>query len=259
MSAAALRPLSVGEILDVAFGLYRRHFATLGVIVMLCSGVPLLVNLYLQAAGGMLQQPLLGVLYVVLLVVLNSIGTAATTFVVSESYLGREVGPHDALRRAMPFVGRLIVTSLLFTLVAGLGLLLLIVPGIILFCGLVISTQAIVLEGAPGATAALGRSWSLTRGARGRIFGLMLVVAALIYIPMMALGFVAAIFAPSMVEAGAGGTTTNVVLAAVAGLVSMLVMPFFYCALTVAYYDLRVRKEAFDLEVLASTLQPQAA
>ena len=28
-----------------------------------------------------------------------------------------------------------------------------------------------------------------------------------------------------------------------------------YCVLTVAYYDLRVRKEGFDLEVLASTLQ----
>jgi hypothetical protein len=32
--------------------------------------------------------------------------------------------------------------------------------------------------------------------------------------------------------------------------------PLVNCALTVTYYDQRVRKEGFDLEVLATTLQP---
>ena len=40
------------------------------------------------------------------------------------------------------------------------------------------------------------------------------------------------------------------------GLIQLLIYPLFYCVLTVAYYDLRVRKEGFDLEVLASTLMP---
>jgi len=40
----------------------------------------------------------------------------------------------------------------------------------------------------------------------------------------------------------------------VAALLSSLIWPLFYCVLTVAYYDLRVRKEAFDLEVLAAGL-----
>jgi hypothetical protein len=43
---------------------------------------------------------------------------------------------------------------------------------------------------------------------------------------------------------------------AVVGVLQMLLYPLLYCVLTVAYYDLRVRKEGFDLEVLASTLQP---
>jgi hypothetical protein len=38
--------------------------------------------------------------------------------------------------------------------------------------------------------------------------------------------------------------------------VQMFVYPMLYCVLTIAYYDLRVRKEGFDLEVLASSLQP---
>ena len=43
---------------------------------------------------------------------------------------------------------------------------------------------------------------------------------------------------------------------AVGGLVQMFIYPVLYCVLTVTYYDLRVRKEGFDLELLASSLQP---
>ena len=53
-----------------------------------------------------------------------------------------------------------------------------------------------------------------------------------------------------------GGQTHDVVTLAVVGVLQMLLYPLLYCVLTVAYYDLRVRKEGFDLEVLASTLQP---
>jgi hypothetical protein len=256
MSSAALRPLSVGEILDVAFGLYRRHFATLAVIVMICSGAPLLLNLFIQASGGYFANGFLSVAYLVLAVVLSSIGTAATVFVVSESYLGRVIGPSDALRRAQPFVGRLIVYSILFALAVGLGFLLLVVPGVILVCGLILTTPVLVLEATPDATAAMGRSWALSKGARLRMFAICLVVAVLVYVPMTALGVAAAIVLP---KAGAGLSATSgaawLVVLALTSLVQMFVMPFFYCAITVAYYDLRVRKEAFDLEVLATTLQ----
>ena len=53
-----------------------------------------------------------------------------------------------------------------------------------------------------------------------------------------------------------GATATFVALTTVVGIVSSLVWPMLYCVLTVAYYDLRVRKEAFDLEVLAAGLAP---
>ena len=49
-------------------------------------------------------------------------------------------------------------------------------------------------------------------------------------------------------------TSTFLVITALQSLLQVLITPLFYCLLTVAYYDLRVRKEAFDLEVLASSL-----
>ena len=53
MAPPALRPLSVSEILDVSFQLYRRHFAALAMVALICSGVPVVLSLFIQASGGM--------------------------------------------------------------------------------------------------------------------------------------------------------------------------------------------------------------
>jgi hypothetical protein len=76
----------------------------------------------------------------------------------------------------------------------------------------------------------------------------------LLYVPIIALGTIATVVLPS--GGAAGGLTPGLMTLAVVGVLQMLLYPLLYCVLTVAYYDLRVRKEGFDLEVLASTLQP---
>jgi len=45
-----------------------------------------------------------------------------------------------------------------------------------------------------------------------------------------------------------------VVLAVIAACVSLLIYPVISCVFTVFYYDLRVRKEGFDLEMLSRQL-----
>jgi hypothetical protein len=246
MISPTLRPLSVGEILDVSFTLYRRHFATLGTVALLCSGLPVLLSLYIEASGGVLQNLSLTLVYYVIFTVLSSIATAATVFVVSESYLGRPLTAAGALRRAAPMLGRLIVCSLLFAIVVGFGFILFLVPGLVLLCGLLMAFPSLVLETGNSPTGALSRSWSLTRGSRWRMLGLLTTMVILLYVPIVALGTIATVVFPS------NGT----LMLAVVGVMQMLLYPLLYCVLTVAYYDLRVRKEGFDLEVLASTLQP---
>ena len=146
MVPTSLRPLSVGEILDVSFTLYRRHFATLGTIAVLCSGLPVLLGLYIEASGGVLYNLPLALLYYVAFTMLSSIATAATVFVVSESYLGRPLAARDALRRATPLLARLIICSLLFAIIVGIGFVFLLFPGIVLFCGLLLAFPSLVLE-----------------------------------------------------------------------------------------------------------------
>ena len=253
MVATTLRPLSVGEILDVSFTLYRRHFATLGTIAVVCSGVPVLFSLYIEAAGGVLQNLSLTLVYYVAFTVLSSIATAATVFVVSASYLGQPLSAASALRRATPLIGRLIACSLLLAIVVGFGFLFFLIPGVVLVCGLILAFPALVLEPGSSPMGALSRSWSLTRGSRWRMLALLVTLAVLLYVPILAVGAIATLLLPSD---GAGSMSPGVMTLAALGVLQMLLYPLLYCVLTVAYYDLRVRKEGFDLEVLASTLQP---
>jgi hypothetical protein len=256
MMPPALRPLSLGEILDLSFTLYRRHFGPLAVVVLVCSAAPFVLGLYLVAAGGMLSNLPLLLCYILLFVVLSSVATAATVYIVSESYLGTGLSAAEALARAAPLLGQVVLCSVLFGLAVGLGFLLLIVPGVVLLCGLVLSTPALVLEPGSTATDALRRSWVLTRGSKWRIFALLATVTVLVYLPSTAVEGIVTLFLPAPAGSGQPAAASWLLRPLLSGLVQMFVYPLFNCVLTVAYYDLRVRKEGFDLEVLASTLQP---
>jgi hypothetical protein len=51
------------------------------------------------------------------------------------------------------------------------------------------------------------------------------------------------------------GETAGVILQSIlVGILGILLYPFLYVMLTVMYYDLRVRKESLDLELLATAL-----
>ena len=123
----------------------------------------------------------------------GALGVAASTFVVSDAYLGRETSAVVALHRALALLGRLVVISILSSLLVGLGFMLLIVPGVILLSGLVLSTVVAVLESKPSATAAMGRSWELTMGFRWKVLLTLLVAFLLLLVPSIALGGVEAL------------------------------------------------------------------
>ncbi len=253
MALPALRPLSMGEILDVSFQLYRRHFAALAMVALVCSGLPVLLSLFIEASGGMLQHVWLTLAYYGIFVVLSAIATAATVFIVSESYLGRPLSAAEALSRAAPLLWRVITCSVLTGLLVMVGFLLFVIPGIVLVCGVILAFPVLVLEPGTTASGALSRSWALTRGSRWRIFGMLVTLFLLLYIPIVALTALAALVLP---DAAPGAAMTGGVVGLVlAGVLQLFLYPLFYCVLTVSYYDLRVRKEGFDLEVLAQTLQ----
>jgi hypothetical protein len=247
MPAPSLRPLSLGEVLDVAFGLYRSLFAPLLVVAAACQVLPMAIAVYINASGSMSAQIGMSVIYLVVAVVLSALGVAASTLVISEAYLGRTLPASVALSRAAGLLGRLVGVSFLSWLLIGFGLLLMIVPGLILLAGLVLSAVVAVLEGSPTATDAMGRSWELTRGFRGKVFLAMMVAFLMLIVPGIAVGGAAAM-------AGLTEGAASLGILVLESVLQLFIYPYVYVVMTVLYYDLRVRKEGFDLELLASSL-----
>lgn len=254
MTGPVLRPLSMGEILDVSFGMYRALFTPLLLVTIATQAIPMLISVYVQTGGGPLDH--LGLVFFAALLgmILKAVAQAASTFIISESYMGRRITAGEAFQRATPFTGRLILLAILTSFIVGLGLVLFLIPGLILLSGLALASPAMVIEGIGNSTDAMGRAWSLSRGHRFKIFGAIFVTGVLILLPSVALGGFAAVSSLDPTTAERGISAVGLMWQVVASGLQVLIYPLLYCVLTVAYYDLRVRKEAFDLEVLAAGL-----
>jgi len=153
----------------------------------------------------------------------------------------------DALRYGVEKLGRVFGATFLSGIVTLLATLALVVPGIIVFCGYSVAGQVAALEPLNSSADALGRSWDLTKGFKGKALVLWIVSFALLFVVVLGAG---ALGAAAGALAGGLDATVTVLIA----LVSLLIYPLITCVFTLLYYDLRVRKEGFDLEVLSSQL-----
>jgi hypothetical protein len=110
-----------------------------------------------------------------------------------------------------------------------------------------VSPAVVILEDA-GPIAALRRSWALSTGSRWRILGLVLLLLVLQVVLSSLLSFVLlASFATDQV-------VQLVVQQAVNLLASIAWAPVYWGTFAILYYDLRVRREAFDLQLAAESL-----
>jgi uncharacterized membrane protein len=240
MRTYELRAMSVGEILDGAVSLYRTSFTTLVSIAIVCLGIPTVLRVYVALSGEAVS--VLAFLALLLWSFGGLVSSAATLWVISETYLGRQASAGEALRFAFSKIVTLFLAGLAVAIIVMFGMILLLIPGIIAACGYALVSQVVVLEGA-SADVALKRSWQLTKGFKWKVLGLGLVSFLIILLPAMALSMLTGVLP--------GGDST----ASVAGdFVSLVITPLFTCAFTLLYYDLRVRKEAFDLEMLSQQL-----
>jgi hypothetical protein len=263
-----LRPLSVGEILDAGFRLFNARFVTL-VLCVLVPVVPLeILSAALQASvdptafdldstetvsGG---KVLAGTLIAfVLQFAAATLAVAACFRAISAAYLGERAGVRESLRYGLGRLLPLIVAYFLIAVIVLLGLLALIIPGVWLGTKLSMTFPAVVFE-RKGPFRAIGRSWGLTRGNFWRTLGTLIVVFLIAFVLQLVLGgLVGGIL-------GASGSTSELTVAIVVTLVNLIVLaltyPLWASVTTVLYYDLRVRNEGFDLQLLAQGMGADA-
>lgn len=247
MATTALRPMSTGEILDASFALLRHHVGVFFGIAIICQGVPTALSLYVEFAGGVSQHFGLYLLGQFLSGLGYLLVSSASIRVVSQAYLGHDPGMADALSFAWGKLGRSLLAGLAAGVLILLGLLLLVFPALVVACGLAVVVQAAVLEPLNSGLDGVGRSWTLTRGFKWRALGLYCVILVLFILFAVGFAIIAAIatvlFKALLVPAVIG-----------LGLLFLFLYPFTSCVFTLFYYDLRVRKEAFDLELLSRHL-----
>jgi hypothetical protein len=116
-------------------------------------------------------------------------------------------------------------------------------------CAYAMTTPIVVLEDLPSSFDAFGRSWELTRGARGKVAGTMVVTWLISqFMPGLVISSISAVIG------AAGNESLQPLFVVVASLMGIVLAPILPCALTLLYYDLRVRREAFDIQVLSEQL-----
>ena len=174
-------------------------------------------------------------------------------------HLDRPASVGESFSRVKGEIGGVIGMSILVGLGVGLGFVALIVPGIILAMMWSLAVPVKVLEN-KGATDAMTRSADLTKGDRGRIFVIWLLfvvlsigVGLLLRWPLeMAAGVTSIV---GLQRSSRGWQAALLVSTFVS---ECLVGPLATIAFSLVYYDERVRKEAFDLQLMMNTLDAPA-
>ncbi|MCA9447719.1 MAG: hypothetical protein KC931_11430 [Candidatus Omnitrophica bacterium] len=251
MSEMDLKPMSIGGILDGVLRLYKSHFLTF-ITIGLVAYVPYSALVYfMQASSGGATgaaagtaAAIAGLMTFLYAIVVLPLCNAAMIEKISATYLDHPMSAPGAYKKGIRKIVKLLLTSICMGLVVMVGFLLLIVPGIIFSLWFILATSVVVLEPV-GPIDALKRSKALMKGNLSKGFVLLFLVTVLSAIVGAAFGIVFGLILGEEFFQGIGGVIFESV-------VNVLILPFSTGAVVLLYYDMRIRKEAFDLEQLAS-------
>jgi hypothetical protein len=307
MDATDLRPLALGELLDRTFRLYRNHFWLFVGIMAIPSAfsVPFTVLIFSMQSSAIVGGPpspklvvgmvLFGLAFFCLFCAVYSVAIGATTYAVSEAYLGRKVTVRDAYGKVRGNFWR-IIGVVVVALLRAYGMLILVGVGMAIVIGISAGILAAIGRGQPrpvvgiiiglvmfvaylagiglwvlwslryavaipalllervGVLAALRRSVQLTRGRRWQMLVAIFLCSMIAYVG--AIVFQGPFFMTLMFSARSGHLPEWLAYAfAMSGAVGGAITgPVLLIALVLCYYDTRIRKEAFDLQFMMSSL-----
>jgi hypothetical protein len=175
------------------------------------------------------------------------IASAAVLRAVSVAYLGGTPDWRDSLRAATSRLRSLIWLALLMAGGLGLAALALFIPFIWLGVSWSLAFPVLIAEGERG-TGALRRSFRLVRGRWWPTFGALALALMFQFFLDLVVGIPVTILTSSW-DSGSVAAIALTTVVSVAS--SVITTPFMAAVLVLIYFDLRVRKEGFDLELLS--------
>lgn len=270
--SSQLKPMNVSDILDGMFVIYKNHFSLFLKIVAVyfvlqytLDKISILI-LYNDVSANIGMLPIM--LFGIFLLVIFAIG--GLTYATAHVYLGRSITAGAALKRSMQRLLPLLGCSLLYSVVVfGLSVTIIGLPfGIYLGIRWGIYTLPLMFEDKT-AMGSLRRSSELVKGTWWRVFGIMLLLfiicqmiqtivsTSVSFIFFMITGFsdlqnvgvwesIQRIFAPTPLHIG---WFLYLIQSFVSVGIASIAMPIACIGSTLLYFDLRIRKEAYDIEL----------
>lgn len=296
----SLRPMSIGELLDRTFALYRRNFllfvgiATLGpaaylVFQLLTIGSAIVPGQTRQPSPAAFASFGLG-MFVGLIIMLAgmALAHAATVRAVAAVHLGRTITIGGAYKSLSGRVWRVLAVFGLVMLIVGVVAVVIIVTASVLaslaviggaqggtagtIAGGLIGIVAVVIGVLLAITiyvryslaiqacvvedlrplASLKRSVALSKGARSRVLTIYFVFGLLSLVVSLALGGIVGTIGVML-----HSPIVSVILIYLTSFIAgSLTGPLATIGMSLLYYDERVRKEAFDLQLMMASLDP---
>lgn len=265
-----LKARGIGDIISAAFEIYKANWQPMVIIAAIVAIPAMIVSYFIQdlllgnavdqissgdvvvsqtgevtinggSVGTSLATTLLGtfVLQLLLMVVLLLL-YGAMTRAAAQGAAGETVSTEASYKKALVYLGPLIIASILVGLGVAGGLILFIVPGLFLAVKWALTIPAVVIE-KKGGVAAMGRSWSLTAEHFWHVAGTAVVAYIII---LVASAVISAIFGfLGWFGQGLG-----------AGIANAVTIPFAAIVTVLLFVDLRVRKENYTSEQLKADL-----
>ena len=259
-SLTTLRPRNLGGLLDETVAIYVRHLRSfLALVFVVQAPISLVSFAILQTLGQ-------GWATVTVVLVLGLFGAlfvyGAIAFAVGLHYVDGEFDIRRCYTVAwwrivsLMMLAVIVIPMLVVVVLLGVSdrsfvislALLMAVPAVAVAIYWSMAIQAVVVEGGRAASA-LGRSFALIRGSWWRIFGITLVLGLVaIGLSILVNPFIALSTGADLDPSTGLGAAVNEVAALI---VVTITTPVLFIAGTLLYYDMRVRREKYDLAMLS--------
>ncbi len=270
------------DILSETFVIYWRHFVKFVVLVAVIQ-VPigiLELLLALVAPNSDWAFVSLGVIDVMASMVVY----AAAIFAVGQHYLIDDVSVERCYVRALWRVVSVVISTVIVGVLFGIlmwqltsiaeftegaetiepevAMSVLIGTGVVILAGvallvysiyLVIIMPAIIVEG-HRSQAALRRSSELLKGNKMRVLGHLLVYSLVVIGLLIVLSIPSFVLGAATLSGDAQTFSTSAIGIILSRIVSILIAPITFIATTLLYYDLRIRKENYDIPRLSQEM-----
>jgi hypothetical protein len=238
----AERPLDIGRALDAALAVYRRHFLAI-VAAMAIAVVPLeLLSLAPR------PWSLIGSIFQT--IVLGGVTPGVATLVVADVRAGVEPSAAGVWRRLAPMLAGLVLSVTLAVIVAGVSIVLLVVPFLLFAVWFQFVGEVVVIE-RKTFFKAMGASRDLVQGSFWRVAGYAILGAIL---TGAVSGVLAAAPQALAAQLGLHLTATTAIGDVLAITSRVLVAPVQALLMALLYFDLRMRHDGSDIAAMLDTL-----